>query len=303
MNMNRKETLFFLMIFLAMLFWAGSWVSGRLLSVQADPFIIIFWRFLFSFIAFLPLMVKKVPSMRAFDRLTVLSIFCASLMLFIYNYLFLKGLSASLAGKGGVIVTTTNPIFAFLLSSAVYKFKISKSQMFALFIGGAGGFILMEPWTWQRGVLLDRSNLVFLMAAFCWACVTLFSQKAQKKAHPFLFNGLIYLIASILAFTILPENWQEISTSGELSFWFNILYLAFVAGAAGAGMYFYAAKKIGAAKASTSTFIVPVLALLLSWFFLGEQPQWHTALGGALAVLSVLVINGKVRIRLFQTSD
>ncbi len=300
--MNKKESLFFVMILIAMLLWAGSWVSGRLLSVQADPFIIIFWRFIFSFIAFLPLMIKWIPSIKDFDRATILSILAASVLLFIYNYLFLKGLSASLAGKGGVIVTTTNPIFAFLLSSLIYKQRITKTQIFALLIGGTGGLILMEPWTWQRGVLLDGSNIVFLLAALCWASLTLFSQRAQKKAHPFLFNGLIYLIASLFAFCILPSNWLEFSRSGDISFWFNILYLAFAAGAVGAGMYFYAAKQIGAARASTYTFVVPVLALLLSWFFLGEQPQWHTALGGALAVFSVLMINGKIRIRLFQTS-
>jgi drug/metabolite transporter (DMT)-like permease len=149
---------------------------------------------------------------------------------------------------------------------------------------------------------MDWTNLIFLGAALCWASLTYLSQFAQKKMDPFVYNPLLYLLAAGLSFLIQPDKWLETSAGFPLSVWLNVLYLAIGAGSAGAGVYFFAAKKLGAAKASTMTFLVPVLALFLGWLLLHEQIQWQTLLGGSLSILAVLIIHGRIRIRLFQTS-
>lgn len=161
----------------------------------------------------------------------------------------------------------------------------------------------MEPWTWQQSALTETHNFFFLLCAFFWGILTIFSQEAQKDMHPILFNTLLYSMGALIISLILPADWIRMTTEIALTGWLNILYLAVPAGIAGAGLYFFAASKLGASKASTFNFLVPVLALLFCWIILGETAEWTSIAGGALSITAVLLINGKIRIPRFQTSD
>jgi drug/metabolite transporter (DMT)-like permease len=101
----------------------------------------------------------------------------------------------------------------------------------------------------------------------------------------------------------LPREWIDLSLKIPTVGWVNIIYLALFAGTIGAGVYFLAASRLGASKASTMTFLIPVLALLLGRIILGERAEWNTLAGGALSITAVLIINDKIRIPRFQTSD
>ena len=57
--------------------------------------------------------------------------------------------------------------------------------------------------------------------------------------------------------------------------------------------YFYATTKIGAERASSFIFLVPISAALSSWFFIGEIIRYYTIIGGILGMLAVFIINFK----------
>ena len=107
------------------------------------------------------------------------------------------------------------------------------------------------------------------------------------------FNLLTYTIAILITIPMIWNkdifNWQQYSTG----FWINTVYLAVLAGTIAGGIYFYASKIMGSAKAGSFTFIVPGMALLFSFIFLNEMPQVSTIVGGALAVSAVYIINRK----------
>ena len=55
--------------------------------------------------------------------------------------------------------------------------------------------------------------------------------------------------------------------------------------------YLVATTVIGAERASTFIFLVPVSAILTSWFTLGEVIELHTIVGMLLGVSAVMLIN------------
>jgi len=57
--------------------------------------------------------------------------------------------------------------------------------------------------------------------------------------------------------------------------------------------YFYATAKIGANKASSFIFLVPLSAAVGSWVILGEVPLWNTIAGGILGIVAVFILNRK----------
>ena len=57
--------------------------------------------------------------------------------------------------------------------------------------------------------------------------------------------------------------------------------------------YFLATVSLGAEKASSFIFLVPLSAALSSWFLLGETIQINTIAGGVLGIMAVYMLNKK----------
>ncbi len=296
--MNRKFSLY---MFIAMTLWAGSWVSGKLISTGSLHFQFIFWRFAITSLCYLAIhyiSIRKASDHKDLRRilkkplLLILLLFSA-LALVGYNAMFILGLTSGLAGKGGVIVTTLNPLIGFILGTLIYRNRFSIKTWIGMLIGLTGGLILVEPWRYSLDQLIDGGNLIFVAAAGFWAILTALGHKIQKDLSLWEFNLLIYTAAIFLT---IPFIWNKdifLMEQYTTGFWINTLYLAVVAGTIAGGMYFHASKVIGSARAGTFTFIVPGMALLFSFLFLNEIPQISTIIGGGLAVGAVYIINMK----------
>ena len=121
-------------------------------------------------------------------------IISSGILLAIYSFLFYRGLKHGLAGAGGVLVTTLNPIMAYSIGMILNKKLPSRNEKTGLFLGLLAGCILLKIWS-QAGGILDTGNLFFLAAAFTWALMS----KITSKAGYF---------GSSLSFTL----WQYITT-------------------------------------------------------------------------------------------
>ncbi|MDC7223940.1 MAG: EamA family transporter [Spirochaetales bacterium] len=286
---RRRKIAFYFLLFLSMTLMALSWISGKIVSAQAPFTLLVFWRFFFSLIPFIPFPPHRenfsLPPEGA--RYTLLS----ALFLLLYNYLFFGGLSLGLAGKGGVIVTTLNPLITTLLILLTERKRAGKTMALGLGLGLTGGIILMEPWLFSRGELLARGNIYFLAAAACWALLTLCSGKAQETIPLKKYNFYLYLFTTAASFILaLPAKPFHIAALSG-SFWLNILYLSLFVSALATSLYFKAAARLGASRASAFTFLIPLLALGLSWALLGEIPRIPTIIGGSLSLGALYFIN------------
>jgi drug/metabolite transporter (DMT)-like permease len=288
----------FVMMIISMSFWGGSWVSAKLISTSLPAELVAFWRFFFHAIAFGAWMLGGRHSF-ALTRRQLLLLVSAALLLAVYNFLFFYGLIVGFAGKSGVIVTSINPIFSFLIASALFSQKISRSQIIGLAIGVVGGFLLMEPAGMFGSRAFDSTALIFVGAAAVWASLTNISREIRKTLDmvPFSFYlfGLTTLFLALWSAAggnfILPFGSDPRSAGYDPAFWINVLYLAIPAGVFANSMYFHAVHRLGAHRGASFTFIVPATAMLFSWIFLGEIPRLSTLVGGALALTAVYVIN------------
>jgi len=296
--MNSKFSLYMI---IAMTLWAGSWVSGKLISTGELYFQFIFWRFFITSICYLAIhffSIRKTKDYKSLNRILkkpslLLLLFFSALVLVGYNTMFILGLTSGLAGKGGVIVTTLNPLIGFVLGTLIYRNRFSTKTWIGMLLGLTGGIILVEPWKYSMDQLIDGGNLIFVAAAGFWAILTALGHKLQKDLSLWEFNLLIYTIAIFLT---IPFIWNKdifLMEQYTVGFWINTLYLAVMAGTIAGGMYFYASKVIGSARAGSFTFIVPGMALLFSFLFLKEIPEISTIIGGTLAIGAVYIINMK----------
>jgi drug/metabolite transporter (DMT)-like permease len=282
------------LLVVAMVTYGFSWVSGKRISTVLSPATLACIRFFITFLCFLPFAaVRRIPENRR--RVSPggwLKTAAAAVMIAAYNILFFIGLRSGLAGKGGLIVTTMNPLVTALILLLMRRDRPGTLAVLGLSAGIAGGILLFEPWHFPMSVILKSGNLAFLGAAAAWSLLTIISRSAQKTMGFRNFNSGLYALATLL---MLPFAAAEIRSGFPQgltpAFWGDMLFISIGVGAFGTGVYFAASSRLGAAKTSSFTYLVPVSALIFTYLFLGERPDPSMIAGGVLAVAAVILVN------------
>lgn len=271
-----------------MVAWGGSWITARWAHGHPAD-VTSLWRFLLSAASFLPILAWRRESL-AVPRASWRWVGLSAVALAVYNLCFLGGLKTGHGGYGGVLVPSLNPLFANLLASVFLAHRVDRRTGLGLALGFSGGILQILGPGFDPGAFLRPENLYFLGAALSYALLTLWTAESQRHTSVFVHS---FWVAVGCAALLLPVAWPRAPFDVSrlpVDFWVNAVYLALLAGTFGTTVYFAAAKRVGGARASSYSFLVPVSALALGWLFLGEVPTWTSIVGGALSIGAVLLV-------------
>jgi drug/metabolite transporter (DMT)-like permease len=204
----------------------------------------------------------------------------------VYNHLFFAGVRAGLAGSGGVIVTSLNPVITFLAMRAIERRRPAAVEVLGVLLGIAGGAILVGGWRLGSG-----GSLFFLLAAVTWSALTLLSQRVQTRVTFLAYSFYVNAFSALMNLPWALRDGLRVRVESPGVFWLNLAYLAIVGTAFATTVFFRASRRLGPQRASSFMFLVPFLAPLISWLVIGETPERATLLGGPLAVVAVYLIN------------
>ena len=275
-----------------MFMWGLSWPSGKVAAAYGLPVNIVFVRYIFVFISFLPVFIFLKAPIRI-SKKGISALLFAGLLLTVYTYLFFYGLKNGLAGAGGVLVTTMNPIIAYGIGLVLNKKIPSRNEAAGLIIGLIAGATLLKIWG-NADELFASGNVYFLLAAFTWAILSRITSKASKYGSSLSFSLWLYLATIVIILPLVDfPSLKHTFIIADGYFWWNIIFSAMFATTAATTFYFYATTTLGAEKASSFIFLVPASAALSARLFLGETLLFHTIIGGVLGILAVYMINKK----------
>lgn len=275
-----------------MVIWGVSWSSAKVLGRYGEALTVAFVRFWVVIATLLPaLYILKIP--KTIKKGGIKFLLGAGLFLGLYTTSFFKGLQLGDAGAAGVLVTTMNPLFAFIVGLVITKILPSKLELIGLALGLAAGFLLLQVWS-NSADIFQGGNLLFLAAALLWALMSKMTSFSQPFTHPIAFSFWLHLI---VPFGMLPFiNWDDLANlfqKADLLFYGNLAYFGIINSSFATVTYLVATTKIGAERASTFIFLVPVSAVFTSYFTLDETIEWHTVMGMVLGILAVMIINKK----------
>ena len=280
------------MIF-AMITWGYSWVGAKILGPYGNVADKIFLRFFFASIALIPILIKYHIPFKV-DKKGFMFILWNAVSLCSYNYFYFRSTHMGLAGVGGVLVTTLNPILTSLFVFSFLDRSSAKSkELLGLILGLIGGAIIMRLWEMDLDLMIRSGNLFYILASCSWVSVTIASQKSKNRIHFLAFSFWSFLFASIISLSFCELDSISRVTKYDSPFWINIFLLSIVVMSFANTMYFFASSKIGAVKASSFIFIVPLTAIVFSKIILSEEILFTTILGGILSVVAVYLINKK----------
>jgi len=281
-------TLFYILMFIAMIGWGASWVHAKYLSEHLTIHEIIFYRYFFTAISMLPLLWFLKLSVKI-DRASLLNAFVNSVIMIIYTWLFIEGTHLGTASLGGAFVTTLIPIVTFTLTAIISKKMLKKEQIFALVLGAIGVMTILNVFSFSAEQILKIQNLYFVIAAFTWAVLTILSAKASK-VNPLVYSFWLYFFVSILELLFIVDFKTDMMTQSAIV-WANILSIALFSTTFATSIYFVGGQKIGADKISSFTFLVPFSAIGLSAIFLNEKISWNMIVGTVMAVVAIYILN------------
>ena len=279
------------MMILAMITWGLSWTNAKILGIYTDPPLIMFWRFVIASICFFFVVIVREPLRIPAKVIPIIII--NSIFMVLYNFFYFKGTQIGLAGTGGVLVTTLNPILTAIFSSLFNYETLPRKDWVGLCFGLIAGGIILRIWDINFFIFYNSGNLFFIMASLSWVAVTITTSKSKEKISFSSYSFWTFLLSAFISLAFVPNNSLFSIVTFDLIFWINLIALSVLAMAFGTSIYFYASTKLGPKRASSYIFLVPFTAILFSMYFLDEPFQLSTILGGGLGVFSVYLINNK----------
>jgi len=277
-----------------MMFWGGTFVAGRAVAQQIDPFSAAFLRFVvasFFLLAFVWRSGGTMPKLLPKDILLVILLGLSGV--FSYNILFFSGLKTVTASRASLIIAS-NPAFIALFSSLFFRERLDLLKIVGICLSMSGAVVVIS-----RGnplALLDGNvgwgEVSIFGCVLSWVAYSLIGKAALKRLTPLI--AVTYSCVIGAALLLLPACARGLGhhlTHFSVTVWLGVFYLGFFGSALGFFWYYQGIKAIGPSRAGVFINIVPVCAVFFAYLMLHEALDRSLLIGAILVVIGVYCTN------------
>ncbi len=187
------------------------------------------------------------------------------------------------------ILNATSPMFGLLLGAAFAGERITAPKVVGLALGVAGVALVARPAAFEGGgePMLPWAMAACLGAAFTYGLTGVYI-KLRGAGVPSRGIAVGAQLCGALALAPFLPLLPPVSMPDAVVL-ANLAALGILASAIALILYFRLMVDIGATRALTVTYLIPLFALLWGMIFLGETLTW-SAIGGALLILAGTVL-------------
>jgi drug/metabolite transporter (DMT)-like permease len=273
----------------AALAWSGAWITGKLAVTSAPPLEISTLRFVIAAVVLAAIAMFTRTAIRSGPLWPVVLAgafgYCA------YNAFVFVGLTMAPASDGALIVPTLIPVLTAVAASFVGE-RITTNKVVGLALASVGAAVVIV--SAQSGDELSSrrltGDLLMLVGAICWSTYTVLGTIALRDRSPLAVVTIAAPVgAALLAPLGLFEKGYADIGAWDVAVWLNVLYLALVVTVGSFTLFYWVVRRVGAGVAAMTSYLVPVLTLVMAVFFLGDRPQPPQLVGGLIILAGVRV--------------
>jgi drug/metabolite transporter (DMT)-like permease len=278
--------------------WGGSFFFNGVVLRELPPLTLVLLRVALAALILLPLLrawrlpfPKGISGWRPFFAVALFNNVLPFSLIVIGQTTIPSGLAS--------ILNATTPLFTVVVMAAAGEEKLIVRRVAGVIVGLIGVAIL-------RGVALDLDSgqgvgiLLCLAAAFSYGIAALLARRTLANSPP-LATATFQLMASSLMMAVvagvMDRPWQ-LPMPG-ITTWLAVAGLAALSTALAYIVFFQVLRRSGATNVMLVTLLVPVTAILLGAFVLGEHIALREIFGALVIGSALLLIDGRV-LRFFR---
>ena len=227
----------------------------------------------------------RLPPLEDLPRLAV----CGLLWFAAYNVLLNAGEQRVDAGTAAMLVNV-GPVLIALLAGLLLREGFPR----ALLAGCAvsfGGVVIIGVATSGRSIDAGWGAALCLAAAIAYAGGVVAQKPLLERTSGLQVTFLACVIGALACLPFAPALISELEDAGGSSIAWTV-YLGVFPTALGFTTWAYALKRTTAGRMGATTYLVPPLAILMGWAFLGETPPALAFGGGLLCLAGVSIARG-----------
>jgi drug/metabolite transporter (DMT)-like permease len=267
--------------------WASAFPMIRVGMRELGPLELAAARFaVASVLALAWLAIRRPPLPMRGDA--VRFVVCGVIGISIYNGLLNQGERTVSAGAAAFIVNVA-PILTAILATAFLGERFSAWGWSGALISfaGVGLIALGQP----GGLAFGGGASLVAGAALCTASYFVLQRPLVPRYGALACTAYTLLAGALFLLPFLPGALPRLVAPGAAPLAATVVALGVFPAAIGYAAWTYALGRFGAARAANFLYLVPPVAALVGFVALGESLSALTLIGGAIAILGVVIVN------------
>lgn len=195
------------------------------------------------------------------------------------------------AGAAGVLIATA-PVITALLAALLLRERLKAAGWVGMALSFAGAAVISLDE--GEGFALDTGALFILVSAVCVSVYFVLQKPYLRKYGALAFTTYAIWAGTLFALVYLP-GLAEQAGSASASVTLTLIYLGVLPTAVAYVTYAHAFSRMDASIAASFLYLVPVLAYLIAWVWIGEVPTLASLFGGLIVLAGVVLVNTKGR--------
>ena len=261
--------------------WGGSFLFMRVAAQPFGPFALVEMRVALGALILLPFLWRARALLGA-KRVAQFAI-VGALNSAVPFSLFAWGAERAPAGIGAIANSLT-VLFTALVALLVYGERVSLRRALAMIVGFVGVVVLMSGRI--AGSDVFSAALAGTAASACYGFAANFTRRWFADVPPLAAVAGTLGCAAILLAPFALASWP--AQSPPAAAWGSAIALGVLCTGIAYAVFFRLIQRVGAARATTCTYLVPLFGVFWGWALLAETPTATMLVAGAMILGSVI---------------
>lgn len=297
-----RNPLFIVLAFFSIYFiWGSTYLLNKIAVTELPPFMLASIRFMTAGILIFILAKILGKSLKITRKQFLNTMIAGFLFLAFGNGISVWALKFIDTGIAALVISA-QPLVVLVLLYLLDGKKILPMSMVGVALGISGIYLLVS----QNEIVSNENFYLGITMIFAclisWSFGSLFVGRSNLPTNHFVNTAYQMFTAGIMlgiASLLFKEEWSSPdfwSGRTQLSMILLVIFGSIVAFTS----FNYLLKVVSPEKVATSTYVNPVIAMLLGWYFLNEQITTQSIFAASILLTGVFFINTKKKLVIFS---